>query len=399
MSGTLTTNPLTGHTCAMHAPYADAVVVAAGRSSRMGGLDKLDAVIAGRTVLEHAVDAVAVPGLVERTIIVVSPERVDDVAGRTWVRARGCEVVAGGTRRQDSVAAGVAPTTARVVLVHDGARPLVPAAVVIAVAEAADRTGAAIPVLPHADALKRVSGDRIVGAADRDGLVRAQTPQGSRRDLLVGALMRHADGPPAADEAELLARDGIPVITVPGDPANLKITHPADLDLVRRTFHAATPTAIGHGWDSHPFGPRDGLRIGGLTVEAAPRLHGHSDGDVVLHALCDALLGAAGLGDLGRLFPAGDPGTAGVDSAVLVREVVARAQRAGVVASQVDLSIRGARPRLGAARLEAMRTRVGELIGLDPERVSVTAATANLAGDEGAGRVISADCLVMVSRS
>jgi 2-C-methyl-D-erythritol 4-phosphate cytidylyltransferase/2-C-methyl-D-erythritol 2,4-cyclodiphosphate synthase len=274
----------------------------------------------------------------------------------------------------------------------------VPSSVVRAVAEAADRSGAAIPVLPHADALKRLDGDRVVGPVDRTGLVLVQTPQGARRDLLVAALGRHADGAPADDEAELLAREGIPVATVPGDPANVKITHPADLELVRRMFHATTPGAIGHGWDSHPFGPGDGLRIGGVTVEAAPRLHGHSDGDVVLHALCDALLGVAGLGDLGRLFPAGAPTTAGIDSALLVREVVERTARSGVVPSAIDVTIRGARPRLGTARLDAIRDRIGELVGLDPTRVSVSAATANLSGDEGAGRVISADCLVLVTR-
>jgi 2-C-methyl-D-erythritol 4-phosphate cytidylyltransferase/2-C-methyl-D-erythritol 2,4-cyclodiphosphate synthase len=381
----------------MQAPYADVVVVAAGRSSRMGGLDKLDAVIGDRSVLQHAVDAVAVPGLVQRTIIVAPPDRVEDVAARAWVRERGCEVVGGGERRQDSVAAGVAAATSRVVLVHDGARPLVAASVVTAVAEAADRTGAAIPVLPSADALKRVDGDRVVGTVDRGDLVRAQTPQGARRELLLGALARHAGGDAAADEAELLARDGIPVAIVPGDPTNVKVTHAADLDLVRR-LQSPMPTRIGRGWDSHPFGPADGLRIGGVTVEAAPRLHGHSDGDVVLHALCAALLGAAGLGDLGRLFPAGDPRTAGIDSALLVGDVVARLEQADLVASQIDVTIRGARPGLGAARLEAIRSRIGELVGIRREQVNVAAASANLSGDEGAGRVISADCLVVVTR-
>jgi 2-C-methyl-D-erythritol 4-phosphate cytidylyltransferase/2-C-methyl-D-erythritol 2,4-cyclodiphosphate synthase len=380
----------------MQPPWVDVVVVAAGSSRRMGGLDKLDAMIGDRTVLERAVESVALPGLVARTIVVAAPERMEGLARRSWLRERGCRLVAGGMRRQESVAAGVAETSARVVLVHDGARPTVAASVVTAVAVAADREGAAIPVLPQADALKRIMDDRVVATIGRDGLVRAQTPQGAHRDLLVAALDRHAMGPSAADEAELLARDGIAVATVAGDPANVKITHPDDLELARLTIERTTRTAFGRGWDSHPFGPADGLRLGGLSLEDAPRLHGHSDGDVVLHAVCDALLGAAGLGDLGRVFPAGAPETSGIDSAILLVDVVARLRRTGHAATHVNVTIRGARPRLGAARLDAMRARIAVLVGLDPARVAVTAATANLAGDEGAGRVISADCIVLV---
>jgi 2-C-methyl-D-erythritol 4-phosphate cytidylyltransferase / 2-C-methyl-D-erythritol 2,4-cyclodiphosphate synthase len=383
----------------MQSPFADAVVVAAGSSRRMAGVDKLESLIGDRTVLEHAVASVALPGLVARTVIVVAPDRVTDLAGRSWVRERGCEVVAGGPRRQGSVAAGVAATSARVVLVHDGARPIVAPDVVAAVAEAADRVGAAIPVLASSDALKHVDDDRVGGTVDRAGIVRAQTPQGARRELLAPALARYADGADVADEAELLALDGVAVATVAGDPANVKITHPADLDLARRLLRPTSPSAIGHGWDSHPFGPDDGLRLGGVSIDAAPRLHGHSDGDVVLHALCDALLGAAGLGDIGRLFPSGAPGTAGIDSAILVAEVVGRVAVTGLAPSQVDVTIRGARPRIGAARLEAMRTRIADLLVLDPARVGVKAATGNLSADEGAGRAISADCLVLMGRS
>jgi 2-C-methyl-D-erythritol 4-phosphate cytidylyltransferase/2-C-methyl-D-erythritol 2,4-cyclodiphosphate synthase len=380
----------------MQAPFVDAVVVAAGSSRRMGGIDKLEARIGDRTVLQLAVEAVALPGLVARTVIVVAPDRVPELAARPWVRDRGYEVVAGADRRQGSVAAGVAGTSARVVLVHDGARPIVAPSVVKGVAEAADRVGAAIPTLASTDALKRADEDRVVASVDRSGLVRAQTPQGARRDLLVAAFERHAVGADAADEAELLARAGVAVATVAGDPANVKITHAADLELVRRLMGSTLPTRVGQGWDSHPFGPGDGLRLGGLRVDAAPRLHGHSDGDVVLHALCDALLGAAGLGDVGRLFPSGAPETAGIDSAILVRDVVARVRAAALAPAQVDVTVRGARPRLGAARLDAMRVRIAELVGLDAARVGVKAATGNLSGDEGAGRVISADCLVLL---
>jgi 2-C-methyl-D-erythritol 2,4-cyclodiphosphate synthase len=148
------------------------------------------------------------------------------------------------------------------------------------------------------------------------------------------------------------------------------------------------------GTDSHPFGPGDGLRLGGLLLDGAPRLQGHSDGDAVLHALCDALLAIAGGGDLGRLFPSGERQTRGIDSRKLVAEVMRRVDDAGLAISSIDITILGARPRLGGRRLDAMAVNVAALTGVERARVSVKAATANLSGDEGAGRVISASCLV-----
>jgi 2-C-methyl-D-erythritol 2,4-cyclodiphosphate synthase len=150
------------------------------------------------------------------------------------------------------------------------------------------------------------------------------------------------------------------------------------------------------GADSHPFGPGDGLRLAGLLIEGAPQLHGHSDGDVVLHALCDGLLAAAGMGDLGRLFPSGEPGTRGIESRTLVAEVMARLDGADVLPSSVDVTVIGARPRLGGRRLDAMAASIADLTGLAPWRVSIKAASGNLAGDEGAGRAVSATCLVSV---
>jgi 2-C-methyl-D-erythritol 2,4-cyclodiphosphate synthase len=174
------------------------------------------------------------------------------------------------------------------------------------------------------------------------------------------------------------------------------VTLPQDLAQVRRLACEAADLRVTLGTDSHPFGPDSGLRLGGLLMEAAPQLQGHSDGDVVLHALCDALLAAVGGGDLGRLFPAGEQETRGIDSRELVRAVIHRVQQAGTRIIALDLTIVGSRPRLGSARLEAMAANVAELAGIERSRVSVKAATANLAGDEGAGRVISASCLATV---
>jgi 2-C-methyl-D-erythritol 4-phosphate cytidylyltransferase/2-C-methyl-D-erythritol 2,4-cyclodiphosphate synthase len=373
---------------------AEAVVVAAGSSRRMDGQDKLELVVGGRTILRRSVEALAAAPGIERVIVVSAPERLDALRSTAWLTALGATVVAGGRRRQDSVAAGVRAAAADIVLVHDAARPLVSSALVERVLAAVREHGAAIPILPVVDALKQVAGGVVVGSAARAGLVRAQTPQGARRELLLAAVEAHADeDDEIRDEAELLARAGIPVAVVAGDADNLKVTVPADVVQLRRLAGAGDGLRVTLGSDSHPFGVGDGLQLGGLRIEGAPRLHGHSDGDVVLHALCDALLAASGDGDLGRLFPAGERRTRGIDSRALVTEVMRRLAAAGLLVSALDITIVGARPRLGGQRLEAMAAMVAELVRIDRARVSVKAATANLAGDEGAGRAISASCL------
>lgn len=377
---------------------ADVVIVAAGSSRRMGGRDKLDEPIAGRPMLRWTVEAFAATDEIDQVIVVTAPRRYPELASKDWLSALGVRVVSGGARRQDSVAAGIRHARADVVLVHDAARPLVSADLIRRVIAGVSQHGAAIPALPVVDALKQVDEAAMVrGSAERAGLFRAQTPQGARRELLQAAARAHASGPDdIKDEAELLALDGIPVATVPGDSANIKVTLPGDLALARRLASDGSGSRVTAGSDSHPFGPGAGLRLGGLLIEDAPRLQGHSDGDVVLHALCDALLGACGDGDLGRLFPSGEHATRGIDSRELLAEVMARVARAGLAVDGADVTILGARPRIGAARLDAMAEFIAAATGAEADRVSVKAATGNLSGDEGAGRVISATCLVSV---
>ncbi len=383
---------------------ADAIVVAAGSSSRMAGQDKLLAPIGGRPLLAWTLAALdRVPG-VERIVVVTAADRVAEFTAASWLPPAVRAVVAGGARRQDSVAAGFAALSAleprpgpvaglddRVVLVHDGARPLPSVALVEAVIRTTARHGAAIPVAPVAETVKRVDGDVVVATVDRSELVTAQTPQGVRHDLLRAAYDRYPpDGTETwTDEAALLEACRIAVHVVPGDPSNLKVTLPADLQRAEAllTGTRAGPSGIGH--DQHPFGPGEPLALGGIVIAGAPRLHGHSDGDVALHAVCDALLGASGLGDLGRLFPAGPSTPAGIASSELVAEVRRRLTEAGWTVAGVDLTIVAARPRL-AAHLEAMRAAIAGLLGVDASSVNVKASSGNLAGDEGAGRSISA---------
>jgi 2-C-methyl-D-erythritol 4-phosphate cytidylyltransferase/2-C-methyl-D-erythritol 2,4-cyclodiphosphate synthase len=395
-------------------PKADAIVVAAGSSTRMGGPDKLVAQIGGRPLLAWTLDALARSTSVARIVVVTAAAKIPEIAGAAWLPDRVSAVVAGGARRQESVAAGAAALADGprhgVILVHDGARPLVSAELVDAVARAAAVHGAAIPVLPVVDTLKRVEDGRIVGTVERSGLVAAQTPQGVRRDVLVAAYAAFPpDGPETwSDEAALLEACRIQVHAIPGESANLKVTLPVDLRRVESALvhagrivaasHVAPTVRVGIGDDGHPFGPGSPLALGGIEIDAAPRLHGHSDGDVALHAVCDALLGAAGLGDLGRIFPPGPSTPAGIASRELVAECLRQVRAAGLAPLSVDVTIIGARPRL-AARLPEMRDAIAGLLALSADRVNVKASTGNLAGWEGAGRGISARAVAVVGEA
>jgi len=387
----------------------DAVVVAAGLSTRMGGGDKLGLLVGGRPVLAWTLAALAAAPIVRRIVVVTAAGRVGEISTAAWLPSRVVAVVEGGARRQDSVASGIAALgeglPGDVVLVHDGARPLVSPELVARVAAAAAEHGAAIPVVPVAETLKRVVDGQIAATVDRTLLAAAQTPQGVRRDVLARAW---AEQPPAGaatwtDEAALLEACRIPVHAVPGESTNLKVTLPDDLArveaaLVARGDLAPIPTTprVGFGDDGHAFGPGAPLALGGLVFEGAPRLHGHSDGDVALHAVCDALLGAAGLGDLGRLFPASSATPAGIASTEMLAACRERVVAAGYTPVAIDLTVVGARPRL-AGRLEAMAGTIAGLVGIPPDRVNVKASTGNLAGFEGAGRGISARAVAVVA--
>jgi len=401
-------------------PPADVIVVAAGASSRMGGVDKLFHDIGGRPLLAWSIDALAAVDAVERIVVVASPERAAEIREAQWLSLRVAAVVEGGERRHESVAAGLTALEAldasdpdaardadgaRVVLVHDGARPLASSALVSAVLAAASEHGAAIPVLPVTDTIKRISEGLVEATVDRTVLGAAQTPQGVRRSLLSDAFARFPPGGPETwtDEAALLEACRIPVHALPGEPSNLKVTLPADLATAEAALIGARASTepsprTGSGFDSHPFGPGNPLAIGGIEVPGGFRLHGHSDGDVALHAIADALLGAAGLGDLGRMFPA-DPSTPkGIASRELIAAVLTRVREAGYRPSSVDLTIVGARPRL-AGLLDEMRGAIAELLELPVGSVNVKASTGNLSGMEGAGRGISAAAIATLERA
>lgn len=368
-------------------------------------MDKLAWPIAGRPLLAYTLAAIAAAPEVDAIVVITTPDRRDAIAAADWLPPSVRDVVVGGERRQDSVRAGfaalerVSPDEAgsRVVLVHDGARPMATAALIGTVTAATLEHGAAIPVLPVVETVKRVDGDRITGTVDRSTLVVAQTPQGICRDVFRQALAMTLPAELVwTDEAALLEACKIPVHVVPGDPNNLKVTVPADL---ARAAESLAPgerrQRHGIGQDAHPFGPGSPLVLGGVVFDGVPRLSGHSDGDVVLHAIADGLLGAAGLGDLGRLFPAGPSTPRGIASSEMVATIIQRLADAGWRPAAVDLTVVGARPRLGH-RLEAIRERVAGLLAIPSAAVNVKASTGNLDGSEGAGRTISTLALVTI---
>ena len=379
----------------------------------MAGIDKVFVPVAGRPLIAWTLAALAaVPDIARHggRRLGRSHRRPP---GADWLPQKVHAVVAGGARRQESVAAGFAALgpdagdAARVVLVHDGARPLVDPILVQAVIEAVSAHGAAIPILPIAETVKRVDGSVVAGTVDRESLGTAQTPQGVRRGLLELAYDQFPPNGPETwtDEAALLEACRIPVHVIPGSPTNIKVTQPADLRQVeaalagQASIAAPAATRVGIGQDSHPFGPGEPLALGGVVIDGAPRLLGHSDGDVAIHAVCDALLGAAGLGDLGRVFPAGPATPAGIASTEMLAEVVRRVTTSGWRRRQRRPHRSWPRDHGSAPTSMACVPRLRRPSGCPIDAVNVKASTGNLIGDDGAGRSVSALAVALIEAS
>jgi 2-C-methyl-D-erythritol 4-phosphate cytidylyltransferase/2-C-methyl-D-erythritol 2,4-cyclodiphosphate synthase len=380
---------------------AVAVIVAAGQGSRLASsVPKPFLELAGVSLVVRAVRAMsACPGI-EATVVVLAQDQM----GGPWERALRAEpsvfaVVPGGSTRMRSVLAGVTAAEAEVVLVHDAARPFVAPALVAAVLDAARRHGAAVPAVPVSDTVKADDGSGFVASTvDRAPLRLAQTPQGARREVLLEALDRAVrEGFEATDDAQAIERAGYAVALVPGDPGNVKITSPEDWErAIRRAEGDREPDLrVGHGFDVHRFGGNGPLVLGGTVFEGEAGLRGHSDADVVLHAAMDAVLGAAGLPDIGHHFPSDDEAYAGADSRRLAAEVAARLAAGGWAVTNLDLTVVAERPRIGP-RIEAMRGVVAACFGLDPARVGVKATTHEGLGALGRGEGIACHAVALV---
>lgn len=380
-----------------------AVIVAAGRGERLGGdTPKALVDLAGRSLLRRSAEALAACADVS-AVIVVAPAGFERVAGdEAYGSGKLRAVVAGGATRQDSVRAGLTKTTERdaIVLVHDAARPFVDADLVSRVIEAARAHGAAIPVAPVVDTIKRVRAGRVGRTIDRDTLGAAQTPQGFDRKTLLGVYARAArEGVVLTDEAMAMERESRPVAAVAGSARNFKITTPEDLDRARRLLGGGAPLVrAGLGFDAHRLVAGRKLMLAGVHVPADVGLEGHSDGDVLLHALCDALLGAAALGEIGALFPSSDERLRGAASTLFVRETRARLAATQFSIVNIDATLIAERPRLGT-HLEAMRQSLVRLLDLEPGQVSIKVKSADTLGAIGRGEGIAAQVLALVART
>jgi len=394
-------------------PRVSAIIAAGGRGLRLGAdQPKQFIAIDGRTILERSIAAFAGHPAIGEVIVALPPDRLEAATDRMRELGLGrVECVAGGARRQDSVAnafARVSPE-ASVVVIHDAARPFVTAALIARTIEAAARHGAAIAALPVRDTVKQAGGERadaarpIAATLPREDIFLAQTPQAFRREVLARALdTGRGQDVDATDEAMLAERAGFPVHLVAGDPDNMKITTPEDLEAARRRLAAGRPAdpgpRVGVGYDLHRLVDGRPLILGGVRIPFDKGLLGHSDADIVCHAVTDAVLGAAAAGDIGRMFPDTDPRWEGADSLALLRGAVAVLGERGWRVENVDVTVIAQKPKL-LPYIDAMRANLAAALDLPVDRVSVKGKTNEQMDSMGRGDSMACHAVALVARA
>jgi 2-C-methyl-D-erythritol 4-phosphate cytidylyltransferase/2-C-methyl-D-erythritol 2,4-cyclodiphosphate synthase len=375
------------------APSASAIVVAAGSGTRMGASTRKAFIqMGGAPMILHTVRAVSRADTIADVVVVVGEPDVQ-AAKSLFPRhefPKVSEVIAGGGERQDSVYAGLHLTQdADLIVIHDGARPMVSSSILDAVVRAAGESGAASAGIPMRETVKEVHDFVVQGTVERDRLWVAHTPQAFRSDLLRGAHEQaRAQGFRASDDAALVEQLGHSVHMIEDSPANLKITVPDDLVVAETLLRGSTIPQIrqGIGIDAHRLVMGRPLILGGVRVPFQLGLQGHSDADALAHAVMDALLGAAGLGSIGDHFPE-EPKYKDADSVGLLRVVVGKVRSSGWRVMHVDAVVLAEAPRL-APYIEAMRGRLAEAMELDASEVNVKAATMEGMGAVGRGEGI-----------
>ncbi len=375
-----------------------ALVVAAGRGTRLGGpRPKQYLPLAGQPLLRYSLATLAAHPAIDHVRVVFNP----DDRGLYEDAARGLDLlpaVAGGAARQDSVRLGLeslgefAPQR---VLIHDGARPFLDGATIERVLSALDSAAGAIPALPLRDTVKRGAEGQIVETLDRSALWRAQTPQGFHYQPILAA-HRAAAGRDLSDDAAVAERAGLAVRLVEGNEENFKVTTAEDLAAAERVIAARQlDIRTGQGFDVHAFGAGDHVWLCGVQVPHEQGLVGHSDADVGLHALTDALLGTLGAGDIGLHFPPSDPQWRGAASHRFLRHAADLVAAAGGSVAHVDVTLICERPKIGPHR-EAMVARIAEILALETRRVSVKATTTEKLGFTGRGEGIAAQAVATI---
>ncbi len=366
-----------------------AIIVAAGRGTRAGGdLPKQWQMLAGQPVLAHAIRAFQQVDQIARILLVLHPQDM----GRAVAFLGGpVTAVTGGTTRTASVRAALealAGQGVKTVLIHDAARPLVTPDLIERMIAAMAGVTAAAPALAVTDALWRGSNCRVTGTVPRDGLWRAQTPQAFAYDAILAAHRAHTGD--AADDVAVARAHGIAVAIIDGEERNLKLTWPGDLARAEEILRGDDmDIRVGNGFDVHRFRPGDHLWLCGVKLPFAKGLDGHSDADVGIHALTDAIYGALAEGDIGRHFPPTEMRWKGAASRVFLEHACALADERGYRIGNVDVTLICERPKIGP-HAEEMRETLAEIMDLDPDRISVKATTTERLGFTGREEGIAA---------
>ncbi len=360
-------------------------------------------------MLEWTLSAFQSHPSIDCIVIAGAPEELDRLRAASAPFQKVSAVVAGGDSRQDSVGSGLRalPSDCELLLVHDAARPVISHDLISRVLDETRRSGAAIPGLPLSDTIKRVdTSDRVQETVDRTGLWAVQTPQGAHVNLLRQAYKTLGSRvSQMTDEAGVLEAAGIPVQIVMGEETNIKITHPGDIERVTAamntqllTLNSQLAVRTGFGYDVHAFADGRPLWLGGVEIPHDRGLAGHSDADVLLHAACDALLGAAGMGDIGVLFPDTDKTHKDRQSIEFVREVGLRLRDAGWAINNIDVTLLAEAPRIGPHR-HSMTIAISEGLEIDPGRVNIKATTSEGLGFVGRGEGIACWAVATLTRA
>jgi 2-C-methyl-D-erythritol 4-phosphate cytidylyltransferase/2-C-methyl-D-erythritol 2,4-cyclodiphosphate synthase len=360
--------------------------------------------LAGIPILVRTVRAFLNNSYIKRIVVVVPADWITETRSlfdRYAVNGPHLMIAVGGKRRQDSVQAGLKALDTLaddtdIILVHDGARPLVSKEIIDRCYLAALKNGAAIAAVPVKDTLKMCDKTgRVAATIDRTSLWQAQTPQAVRKELLEQAYLQNDDAD-VTDESSLLEKAAIPVILVEGAETNIKITRPEDLLLAEKILQQRQPEIrIGHGYDAHRFAENRKLVLGGITVPHSHGLAGHSDADVLTHALCDALLGALGLGDIGRHFPDSEAQFAGIYSIRLLEKVIGLTAAQGFRISNADITVVCQAPRL-TAYVDQMRDLLARTCDVDRKVLNIKATTTEKMGFTGRKEGISCHAVVLL---
>lgn len=376
-----------------------ALVVAAGRGNRAGaGMPKQYRSVGGAPILTRTLQAILAHERINQVQVVIHPDDETLYHAAAPCAPRLAPPIHGGAERALSVKAGLeamAVDAPDLVLIHDAARPFVSTAVIDGVIDALRDHRGALAAVPIVDALRREADGLCADPIDRDGVWRAQTPQGFHFADILAAHRANSDAM-AADDAELARAAGMDVKLVLSEAENFKITTPSDFDRAERQLAAQREVRMGHGYDVHAFAPGDAVVLCGVKIPFNKTLSGHSDADVAMHALTDAIFGALAEGDIGQWFPPSEAEWKGADSAIFLEKAMERVRARGGALTNADITIVCERPKIGPLA-QAMRDRLAAIMNVDVSRISVKATTSERLGFTGREEGIAANAVVSLS--